>query len=172
MKDGCHLNGLWTKKLAMTKVKARQNVNFMSNLIQYNLWPIVHGMVHMAANSMWSRDLVAWHTFNMNTYYDLTLKFLLYTLFSYISVTYVIIALLFVNYYSIVFIYFYYFLLYLTYSQYVLPIIFYCLLSTNVVIWNKLALNISIGSVHIDSDEDIWLVWLIINKPIILGHFY
>ncbi len=40
----------------MTKVKARQDVNFMSNLIQHTLEAIGHGMVHMAAHSMWLRD--------------------------------------------------------------------------------------------------------------------
>ncbi len=41
---------------AMTKVKARQHVNFMSYLIQHKLSPIGHGMAHMAAHSMWSRN--------------------------------------------------------------------------------------------------------------------
>ncbi len=36
--DGLHR--LSTKKSAMTNVKARQHVNFMSNLIQHKLWPI------------------------------------------------------------------------------------------------------------------------------------
>ncbi len=34
-KGCCGLYGLSTKKSAMTKVKARQHVNFMSNLIQH-----------------------------------------------------------------------------------------------------------------------------------------
>ncbi len=33
----CGLHGLLTKKSIMTKVKARQHVNFMSNLIQHKL---------------------------------------------------------------------------------------------------------------------------------------
>ncbi len=36
-KDFCALHGLSTKKSPMTKVKARQHVNFMSNLIQHKL---------------------------------------------------------------------------------------------------------------------------------------
>ncbi len=55
------LHGLSIKKSAMTKVKARQHVNFRSILIQHRLGPIGHGMVHMAAYSiipysMWSHD--------------------------------------------------------------------------------------------------------------------
>ncbi len=41
-----------TKKSEMTKVKARQHVNYMSNLIQHKLSRIGYGMVHMAAHSM------------------------------------------------------------------------------------------------------------------------
>ncbi len=52
----CGIHGLSTKKSAMTKLKARQHVNLMSNLIQHKLSPIEHGMVHMAVHSMWSRD--------------------------------------------------------------------------------------------------------------------
>ncbi len=36
-KGFCGLHGLSTKKSTMTKVKARQHVNFMSNLIQHKL---------------------------------------------------------------------------------------------------------------------------------------
>ncbi len=36
-KGFCGLHGLLTKKSTMTKVKARQHVNFMSNLIQHKL---------------------------------------------------------------------------------------------------------------------------------------
>ncbi len=36
-KGVCGLHGLSTKKPAMTKMKARQHVNFMSNLIQHKL---------------------------------------------------------------------------------------------------------------------------------------
>ncbi len=35
--DFCDLHGLSIKKSVMTKVKARQHVNFMSNLIQH-IW--------------------------------------------------------------------------------------------------------------------------------------
>ncbi len=49
MSEGfCGLHGVSTKKTAMTKVKARQHVYFMSNLIHHKLWPV--GMVHMAAH--------------------------------------------------------------------------------------------------------------------------
>ncbi len=38
MSEGiCGLHGLSTKKSTMTKVKARQHVNFKSNLIQHKL---------------------------------------------------------------------------------------------------------------------------------------
>ncbi len=59
MSEGiCGLHGLSTKKSTMTKVKARQHVNFMSNLIYPDkLWPIRHGLLHMAAHSMRSHDL-------------------------------------------------------------------------------------------------------------------
>ncbi len=33
----CGLHGLSTKKSTMTKVKAREDVNFMSNLMQHKL---------------------------------------------------------------------------------------------------------------------------------------
>ncbi len=36
-KGFCGLHGLSTKKSAMTNMKARQHVNFMSNLIQHKL---------------------------------------------------------------------------------------------------------------------------------------
>ncbi len=36
-KDFCGLHGLLTTKSAMTKVKARKHVNFMSNVIQHKL---------------------------------------------------------------------------------------------------------------------------------------
>ncbi len=36
-KGFCGLHGWSTKKSAMTKVKVRQHVNFMSNLIQHKL---------------------------------------------------------------------------------------------------------------------------------------
>ncbi len=36
-KGFCGLHGLSTKKSTMTKVKAKQHVNFMSNLIQHKL---------------------------------------------------------------------------------------------------------------------------------------
>ncbi len=37
---------LSTKKSTMTKVKTRQQIHFMSNLIQHKLWPIRHGLLH------------------------------------------------------------------------------------------------------------------------------
>ncbi len=52
----CGLHGLSTKKSTMTKVKVRQHVNFMSNLIQHKLSPTRHGLVHMTAHSMRSHD--------------------------------------------------------------------------------------------------------------------
>ncbi len=36
-KGVCGLHGLSTNKLAMTKVKAKQHINFMLNLIQHKL---------------------------------------------------------------------------------------------------------------------------------------
>ncbi len=56
----CGLHGLSTKKSTMTKVNVRQHVNFMSNLIQLKLWPIRHGLLHMAAHSMRSHDSDTW----------------------------------------------------------------------------------------------------------------
>ncbi len=55
-KGFCDLHSMLTKISAIIKVKARQYVNFMSNLIQHKLCAIGHGMVHIAAHSMWSRD--------------------------------------------------------------------------------------------------------------------
>ncbi len=55
-KGFCGLHRLSTKKSTMTKVKVRQLVYFMSNLIQHKLWPIRHGLVHMAAHNMSSHD--------------------------------------------------------------------------------------------------------------------
>ncbi len=46
-KGFCGLHGLSTKKSAMTKVKTRQHVNFISNLIEHKLCPIGHGMAHI-----------------------------------------------------------------------------------------------------------------------------
>ncbi len=40
-KGFCGLHGLSTKRSTMAKVKARQHVNFMSNLIQHMLEPII-----------------------------------------------------------------------------------------------------------------------------------
>ncbi len=55
-KGFCGLHGLSTKKSTMPKVKARQLVHFMSNLIQHKLCPIGHGLLHMAAHSIRSHD--------------------------------------------------------------------------------------------------------------------
>ncbi len=55
-KGFCGLYGLSTKTSAMTKVKARQPINSMSNLTQHKLCPTRHGMVHMVAHNLWSCD--------------------------------------------------------------------------------------------------------------------
>ncbi len=55
-KGVCGLHGLSTKKSSITKVKARQDFNFISNLIQSQLSPIGYGILHMAAHNMLSRD--------------------------------------------------------------------------------------------------------------------
>ncbi len=51
-KDLCGIHCLSTKKSTMTKVKPREHVHFMSNLIQHKLWPIRHGLLHIVWGQM------------------------------------------------------------------------------------------------------------------------